>query len=284
MRGKLSCERCGSIDVRRHPKRHWNDHDRWMCRSCIIIFELVEHARDRMRIEQRHARHPRSRNHSSENIRDNLASARSRASKHGLPATLMTGDWECVTAFFKHVCAYCGDKWEEVEHATPVCREGGTTLANCLPSCSKCNAKKHQRTLEELLVNDSWPHRTERLKRALSWLQLHGRTATNPSGCTSPLSLEIQKLLKMRERERLGLKPWFGKNVWFGLSADIVASLERKELISASVFDRRGLVTPYVMKGPCWEIHLTETGRSVDILQLAPHTQPATTVATCRTP
>jgi transposase-like protein len=271
MRGGLSCERCGSIEVRRHPKINWKAHARWMCRSCIIVFELVEHTRVRMRFEQHYARHYAHlrRRHSSENIKDNLASARSRASKRRLPSTLMMDGWQCITAFFEDVCAFCGDKWEEIEHATPLCRGGGTTIANCLPTCKDCNGKKHQHTLEDLLAKDLWPHRTERLERALSWLQLHGRTENNPSGCPSQLSLEVTALIKLRERERSTVKPWFGPNVWFGLGANVVTSLSRRGIIVASTFDYRGLMAPYVMKGPCWKIHLTETGRQIEILRLA---------------
>jgi hypothetical protein len=45
---------------------------------------------------------------------------------------------------------------------------------------------KHQRTLEELLLKDLWPHLTERLERALDWLQQHGRTPADPSGPQVP--------------------------------------------------------------------------------------------------
>ena len=270
MRGKLSCECCGSIEVRRHPKQHWDDYDHWMCRPCIIAFELVAHARDRMRFEQHHARHYSStpRRHSSENIKDNLAAARSRASKRRLPDTLMMAGWRCITAFFEGACAYCGDKWEEIEHATPLCRNGGTTIANCLPTCEGCNGKKHQHTLEELLEKDLWPHRTERLQRALGWLQLHGRTVDNPSGCAGQLSLEVQTLIELRERERDPVKPWFGRKVWFGLETAVVVSLEQRGLILASPFEWKGSM-PYRMNRQCWKIQLTETGREVDVLCLS---------------
>lgn len=272
MRGKLSCERCGSNEVRRHPKHHWNDDGpRWMCRSCIISFELIEHVKHRMRFEQHCARHyPHlPRRHSSDNIKDNLAAARSRASKRRLPATLMMDGWRRITAFFEESCAYCGDKWEEVEH-TPLCHGGGTTIANCLPACVGCNGKKHQHTLEKLLAMDLWPHRTDRLKRALSWLQLHGRTTANPSGRPSQLSLEVQTLIDLRKREHDDVKPWswLGPNVWFGVEENIVTALARRNLISAVPFDYRGKFLPCRMEGPCWQIHLTETGQKIEILEL----------------
>jgi HNH endonuclease len=181
VRGQLSCERCGSAEIRRYPKQHADDYDHWMCRPCIIAHEIVEHALYRMNIAQYHATlsyvpHP------SENIKTNIAAARSRARRRHLPATLDMGDWRRIIAFFNNACAYCGDKWEQIEHATPLCRGGGSTIANCLPTCVICNRNKHQDTLEELLTNDLWPHCTARLERALDWLQQYGRTSTNPSG------------------------------------------------------------------------------------------------------
>lgn len=206
--------------------------------------------------------------HSSDNIKDNLAAARSRASKRGLPATLMMDGWRCLTAFFENVCAYCGDKWEEVEHATPLCRGGGTTIANCLPTCEDCNGKKHRRTLEDLLVKDLWPHRTVRLKRALGWLQLHGRTPINPSGSPSHLSLEVQQLVKLRAHENAAIKPW-GPNVWFGLDADVIDSLRCRGLVRAFIIDgQKRPVSPYRMEGQYWKVHLTEAGRGIEILHL----------------
>jgi len=270
VRGRLSCERCGSIEVRRHPKKSWDVTDRWMCRSCIIVFELVAHVRGRMRFEQHRAKHYShlQRTSSRDNVKDNLASARARASKLRLPATLMMAEWRCLSFFFQNACAYCGDTWDEIEHATPFCHGGGTTIANCVPACKACNGKKRQRTLEELLAKDLWPHRTERLKRALAWLQLHGRTATEPSGRSSQLSLEVQALIKLRERESVAVKPCWGPHVWFGLDAEIVAALSGRGLVQASALDQSRVRTPYKMQGPCWEIHLTETGRGIEILDL----------------
>jgi hypothetical protein len=187
-REQLSCQRCGSAEIRIHPKRAWedgDDSDCLMCRPCIIAWEIIEHARHRMHIVQYCANVNNYVLHSSQNIETNIRSARTRARRWKLPATLDMADWESAIAFFGDVCAYCGDKWEQIEHVTPLCRGGGSTIANCLPACPLCNKKKRRRTLEELIEQDLWPHRTERLGRILSWLQQHGRTAANPSGTTT---------------------------------------------------------------------------------------------------
>lgn len=188
MLGQLSCERCGSSQIRRYPKERWDDHDRWLCRPCVIGRLIIKHARDRMRRVQHWSKHyPQMlARHSSDNAGDNLAAARSRAHRRHLPATLSLEGWKHIVTFFEGRCAYCGDPWEQIEHATPIRHGGGTTFANCLPACEPCNSAKHQRSLEELLSKDLWPHLTARLERALAWLQRQGRTPTNPSGPRVP--------------------------------------------------------------------------------------------------
>lgn len=191
MRGQLSCEHCGGTEVRRHPKEHWNDRDRWLCRPCIIARGIISQARDRMRRVQHWAKNcpqylDASPLPSDAVVKHRLSTARSRAHRRGLPATLTVQAWNCITTFFESRCAYCGDPWEEIEHATAICRGGGTTFANCLPACTRCNGVKHQHSLEDLLAKDLWPHQTTRLEHALSWLHCHGRTSENPSGPKVP--------------------------------------------------------------------------------------------------
>ena len=177
--GKLSCGGCGSPDFRRIQKMgEHDDRVRWLCRACIIAHELAEHARARAA----HASYLAGNGGMpTRPIARRVAAARSRARRRDLPATLTTCDWTLIVAFFDNACAYCGDKWEEIEHATPVHRGGGSTIANCLPACDFCNNKKHRHTLEELLAKDLWPHRTERLERVLAWLRRNGRVESPPS-------------------------------------------------------------------------------------------------------
>ena len=191
MRGQLSCEHCGATEVRRYPKEHWNDHDRWLCRPCIIARMIIGQARDRMRRVQHWACHyPQHFEQPllppTEVVKHRLSTARSRTHQRRLPATLNIAGWNYIVTFFDNRCAYCGDPWEQIEHATAICRGGGTTLANCLPACERCNSMKHQHSLEYLLAKDLWPHQTARLEHALTWLQNHGRTPDNPSGPRVP--------------------------------------------------------------------------------------------------
>jgi hypothetical protein len=252
MQGQLSCEHCGDVQIRRYRKERWDDHDRWLCRPCIIARLIIKHARERMRRVRHQARHYPSllMRHSSNNIEKNLKAARSRARRRHLPATLQMTEWKIITTFFGNVCAYCGDKWEQIEHATPLCRGGGTTLANCLPTCESCNSAKRQHTLEELLVRDLWPHRTERLESALRWLQQYGRTSTDPSG---QVSLENAMLAELRKRESAGMScEWIDPNV------DVVLSLSRRGLISAQP-------AAYWNTERRWTIQLTKSERAASI-------------------
>lgn len=249
MLGQLSCEHCGSSQIQLYPKERCDDHDRWLCRPCIIAHKIISHARDRMRAVQHWARHYPTKHlqHSSDNIEDNIAAARSRARRRRLPATLAIDEWKSITAFFGNVCAYCGDKWEEIEHATPLCRGGGTTIGNCLPTCQSCNSEKHQCTLEELIEKDLWPHRTDRLAVAVGWLQQHGRTAADPSG---QVSLDNAMLAELRRRENAGIT-----SEWVSPNTNAVFSLRRRGLISAQP-------ASYWNTQQRWTIQLTEAGRS----------------------
>ena len=112
-----------------------------------------------------------------------LQPALRRARTFGLEATLTTEQWNETLAYFNHACAYCATgSWRCVEHATPI-PYGGTTVTNCLPSCSACNTIKSSRTLEEVVEFT----RDQRIKgiaddyrqweRALEYLRAKGRVA-----------------------------------------------------------------------------------------------------------
>lgn len=106
-----------------------------------------------------------------------IRSALLRARREGLPATLTEEQWEEALEHFNHVCAYCGKHpWRCVEHATPL-PPGGTTIDNCVPSCSMCNSLKRGRTLEEMSVDGFSPllMSAECWQPALAWLHSKGR-------------------------------------------------------------------------------------------------------------
>jgi 5-methylcytosine-specific restriction endonuclease McrA len=66
----------------------------------------------------------------------------SRAKHARLPATLTVEQWISTLEYFKWKCAYCGGKYELLEHFIPLSHGKGTTWDNCVPSCSRCNVLK----------------------------------------------------------------------------------------------------------------------------------------------
>jgi 5-methylcytosine-specific restriction endonuclease McrA len=54
----------------------------------------------------------------------------------------------------RHVCAYCGDRFEfdhlTREHIVPTSRGGDNTWKNCITACRNCNGRKGNRTLQEI--------------------------------------------------------------------------------------------------------------------------------------
>lgn len=88
-------------------------------------------------------------------------------------------------------CAYCGLKlhqdsvksitsnyqsWMEIDHLTSPKDGGGEELANCVPSCSSCNASKGRKSLEAFRYQcakreSGRPHIP---RDVLDWLQSEG--------------------------------------------------------------------------------------------------------------
>lgn len=143
------CARCNNPEARACEVRNW----RRLCAKC----------------EARLLRRQRT---TSTNIRPALVTAK----RLKLPATLTPYEWRDAIEHFNDLCAYCGQRWDVVEHATPTERAGGTTRANCLPACFSCNTFKGGKTLEEWLASPRQPreHLTRR-QRALDWLVQNGR-------------------------------------------------------------------------------------------------------------
>lgn len=46
-----------------------------------------------------------------------------------------------LTARWGDACYLCNGEWEELEHVTPVSRNGGHSLSNCRPVCGPCNRR-----------------------------------------------------------------------------------------------------------------------------------------------
>lgn len=72
---------------------------------------------------------------------------------HG-PPRLTLLEWKERLEEFDHKCAYCGEgpkegEWLELEHLTPLTREGLHRKENVVPACATCNKQKGTMTFEE---------------------------------------------------------------------------------------------------------------------------------------
>lgn len=75
--------------------------------------------------------------------------------KHG-PPRLTLVEWVQRVKEFDNCCAYCGEQvkegeYLEIEHLTPLTRDGYHRIENVVPACATCNKKKGQMTYDEYM-------------------------------------------------------------------------------------------------------------------------------------
>ena len=108
----------------------------------------------RARARQRHASDPEKRRrvarryHANNPERNRLDVARRRSLKAGAPVVdLSLEQWQEIKAHYGHRCVYCGRKMKrlEQEHITALSKGGSDTVANVVPACRSCNAKKRDK-------------------------------------------------------------------------------------------------------------------------------------------
>ena len=72
--------------------------------------------------------------------------SRRRARKRNAPVNDFTAaQWQEMKQAYGYRCAYCQKKMKrlEQEHIIPLVKGGSHTLANIVPACRSCNARKH---------------------------------------------------------------------------------------------------------------------------------------------
>lgn len=68
--------------------------------------------------------------------------SRHRAKKHGVENNLQTADLHELLRAYNGLCAYCGNTATTMDHPFPIGNKAPNVLANVLPCCDKCKAKK----------------------------------------------------------------------------------------------------------------------------------------------
>ena len=88
-----------------------------------------------------------------------------RAKQAGARHDLTLEQWLETLEYFNHKCAYCSKHdYEFIEHYLPV-HVAGTTVSNCVPACSSCNAFKDAQNHKLTLYQN---------KRVLAFLKSKG--------------------------------------------------------------------------------------------------------------
>lgn len=107
-----------------------------------------------------------------------------RAMAAGLAATLTLEEWLRTLRFYHWRCAYCGAPYEHLEHFVPISKGGGTTAANCIPSCKRCNLLKRDALPDEIGESSRSPSAIARVRAYL--LSIQGATLVSVSSATFP--------------------------------------------------------------------------------------------------
>lgn len=99
-------------------------------------FRAVDHAR--------YWRNPEKRRHQSRVA---------RAKRSGISCYLSLEEWKQLLRRFRFRCAYCGTRLTKnnrsLDHKIPLLRGGTNDIKNLVPSCLRCNQRKHLQTAEE---------------------------------------------------------------------------------------------------------------------------------------
>lgn len=72
----------------------------------------------------------------------------------GLTGNLSLEQWFSILRKYQYKCAYCGDDYSELDHVIPVSKGGGTSADNVVPTCRKCNARKHNYDVDFMRVSN----------------------------------------------------------------------------------------------------------------------------------
>jgi len=137
-------------------------HDRYLKRTKEVAKYSHEHyLRDKVRIRARvdkyFKEHPEVRK---------LNHLRRRTLELGAIGQFTLEEFEAKCEAYGNACAYCGCELPlEIEHMTPLTKNGDNYISNILPACKSCNCSKHTKTFEEFLALHTQEEQEEILTR-----------------------------------------------------------------------------------------------------------------------
>ena len=73
-----------------------------------------------------------------------------RARKRAALGSFTAEEWRALVEAYGGACGYCGEIGNvQADHRTPLSRGGDNSIANIIPACGSCNARKATRTEAE---------------------------------------------------------------------------------------------------------------------------------------
>lgn len=98
---------------------------------------------------------------------------RRRARVRELPYGFSASDWEACVKFFDNRCAYCGINCDTLtqDHVVAVSKGGPYLKNNIIPSCFKCNTRKHNSDMLDWFTSQDF-YCEERLKMIEEYLKI----------------------------------------------------------------------------------------------------------------
>jgi 5-methylcytosine-specific restriction endonuclease McrA len=127
--------------------------------------------------------------------RDRIKSHNRRASDLNHPGALTFEQWMITLSDFDYSCAYCGGKYDVLEHFIPLTFDNsGTTRTNCVPACNRCNSLKGPYHPERMpgKIRQQFGNRFEYIQ---DWLKQHDY----PDARYSLYERDLMKLAKMEQ-------------------------------------------------------------------------------------